>query len=170
MIALKSRNDPCYFFKDLEDKVDFNHLKEKLSNEVVYVRNTKTNTNPRHSISGVVRDETTLFYSPYAPQLWSVLYLNLKHLIDFVLRRGKLEAILENVSPSRLVNRIKEIQSLNGYSFFRDELSKIIDNISKIEKEIVELEGELKVCDEKEKKEIKKKFSQKLKAEMSTKR
>lgn len=159
----QSRSDHRYFFKELEDKVSFNHLKEKVSNEVVYVRNTKTNTNPRHSISGVIRDETSLFYSPYAPQLWSILYLDLNDLMDFVLRREKLEPILENVSPSRLVNRVKEIQALNGYSFFRDELSKISDNISKIEKEILELEGELKNYDEKEEKKIKKKIQSKTK-------
>jgi len=159
----QSRNDSRYFFKELEDKVDFNHLKEKVSNEVVYVRNTKTNTNPQHSISGVIRDETSLFYSPYAPQLWSILYLDLNDLMDFVLRRGKLKPILENVRPSRLVNRVQEIQALNSYTFFRDELSKISDNISKVEKEILELEGELKDYDEKEAKKIKKKIQSKTK-------
>ncbi|MCK4820202.1 hypothetical protein KA005_30845 [bacterium] len=159
----QSRSDHRYFFKELEDKVDFNHLKEKVSNEIVYVRNTKTNTNPQHCISGVIQNDTSLFYSPNASQLWSILYLDLNDLIDFVSRRGKLEPILEKVSPSRLVDRVKEIQALNGYSFLRDELSKISNNISKIEKEILELESELKDYDEKEGKKIKKKIQSKTK-------
>ena len=140
----QSRQDPDYYFKLIEDKVTFKPVNEEIINEVIYIRNTKTNTNPRHSISGVIRDNTSLFYSSHAPQLWSILYLELDKLLNFILQDKKLEPILRNVILSQLVHRVQQIQALKNYTFLRDELAKLDDNIAKIEKELLELEVKLR--------------------------
>lgn len=155
----QARVSDNYVFKDMEDAISFSTPVNKVWQEVVYIRNTKTNTNPRHSVSGVIRNDTKLFFSEYSAQLWSILFLDFKTILDFVVTDDVHKAIHYNISPSQIVLRIQEIQSFEKYVFLRTRVSKLKEKLNKIGDTLVKLSDEMKSADDKSKKKIDKKQS-----------
>jgi len=109
----KIKVSESYYFKDIENLISFDVDKheESISTETVFLIN-KTNSRPAQStFLGVIPDNTELFFSQTAQQIWSVLYLNLDDLLDFI-SAGTLREERISVSPRDLLFRIKDIDNI----------------------------------------------------------
>jgi hypothetical protein len=63
----QSKNSQDYYFKDLENKITFNNLKDSyvLSHEIVYIRNT-TGSTDQNSFSGMIISKDPIFTADYS--------------------------------------------------------------------------------------------------------
>ena len=82
----QSRQDPNYFFLNLEKNITFEDHAQ-ISQELVYLRNMNGSTN-QNSFTGTIKSDIPLFVSPTGKLLWSILDLSIEEVCNFIIRAG----------------------------------------------------------------------------------
>jgi len=97
-----------YYFKGIEDLISFNVDNEQVTEDTAFIINKSDNRPAQSTFIGVIPDDTELFFSDSAPQLWSVLYLNFEELLDFILGSSVCEKMGSSM-PRDLLVRVDEV-------------------------------------------------------------
>lgn len=125
----QAREDEAYYFKDMESLVTFKDDVKVSSSELVYLRNMSGNFD-KTSFTGVMNIKHPLFASDYSTDLWSILDLDLKELIYFILNKTYITSETEEeVNPLVFEEKISSFKDIK-----LDKLDKEIsqENILKI--------------------------------------
>jgi hypothetical protein len=125
----QARKDEEYYFRKLEPLVTFKDDVKVSSSELVYLRNMSGNFD-KTSFIGAMNVKHPLFASDYSIDLWSILDLNLKELIDFILDKTYMTSeIEEEVNPLLFEEKISAFKDIK-----LDKLDKEIsqENVLKI--------------------------------------
>ena len=75
----QARQDPHYFFKEIESKIQFDDYPTHVSNEVAYIRNI-TGSTDQNSYTGMIKVSDPIFSSDYSPKLRGILFLTIFYL------------------------------------------------------------------------------------------
>jgi hypothetical protein len=119
------QNSDYAYFKDIEEKIIFNFAdKQTTENELVMLINKKNSRTGEGKYIGVIKDDTALFFSKNAPKLWSVLYLSIDEIINFI-NKPSLIKQEDSSMPRDILNRIDEIQEMPILQTIEKRLSKI---------------------------------------------
>lgn len=147
------RLDSNYFFKDIEAKTSWRLLEDQMTEELVYLTNKSDDRCAQSIWMGVIPDDCPWFSSDIAPLFWSVLYLDRKGLMDFILSEQpiiKTDIPNNNILPKPLLARVENIsdsKSEHGRPWKSEE--QIIHEKNKLSKSIAE-ENEKAELQEKE--------------------
>lgn len=112
----QARQADDYYFKQLEDKISFVDRITTLSDEIVFLRNLKANTD-RNSFAGMIKASNPIFTSDYSGEFWGVLALDIEQLCDFILHDKLVsdftvdEAI--ELSPTAIMNKFISIGKIS---------------------------------------------------------
>lgn len=82
----QSRQEPNYYFADLEHLISFEDKSLVISNEISYIRNMKGNTD-QNSFTGMIQDSHLTFKSDYSAKFWGILWLEWDELLDFIVNK-----------------------------------------------------------------------------------
>ncbi len=99
-----------YYFADIEKHISF-QLKNTLATdqELMYLTNKSEDRCAQSSFLGVLTDDNPWFFSDGAPLLWSVLFLDIEKLLDFILCDEAFMKLDVDCSPKKLMLRLNEI-------------------------------------------------------------
>ena len=128
----QARESDDYYFRDKEDLIDFQVIQSKSDtwSEKVFITN-KNETRPhQRSYLGVIKDDEKLFFSETAPMLWSILYMSIDEVLDFIIS-DKMSTKRVNSKPDFLLKRIEVIQNFDTLIFTKDivlHIEKAIEN------------------------------------------
>ena len=105
------RESDDYYFKNMEHLITHQNENNQITQEKAFIVN-KSDSRPRQStFLGIIPDNTKLFFSVSAPQLWSVIYLELDDVMDFIKNQKVYEykGNKDNSMPRNLLLRIDDI-------------------------------------------------------------
>jgi hypothetical protein len=132
-----------YYFKNVEDAISFSYDDgRKAFDEKVIVINKSDNRCAQSTYLGVVADDTQLFSSPYSKNLWHVLDLNINEICDYLNQDSINEIAMGDISLNHVLRKVRDIQSLEKLEFKETTLERHKHTITKLEKEISELDIE----------------------------
>lgn len=136
----QSREDPNYYFKDIEEIFDeIKDIQDNprfVSDEVVYLRNIG-DSEDRNSFAGLIKDNVPIFKSTFAGMLWGVLFLSLEDLYSFVLDKNFSVPKVNNIGPLQIVTRISEISETKDIAVKDEEnYNKALEIFEVFKKEI----------------------------------
>jgi hypothetical protein len=103
----QARATDDYFFKDIESLITFEDKSDKVSSEVVYLRNMKGSYD-QNSFCGMIKTSDPLLNADYAAELWSVLALDFSELLAFILT-GDAPVKSVVLNPISIMARFAEI-------------------------------------------------------------
>ena len=127
-----ARNSEDYYFKDIEDLILEPVVTYKHWTENVYIIN-KSEVRPAKSVYlGTIKEDEKLFFSESSSYLWSILYMDLDEIIEFILS-DTMSTKQVSVVPDNLLNRVRSIQDFETLSLIEDEVSIIKDSLQKKE-------------------------------------
>jgi hypothetical protein len=123
----QSKNSQDYYFKDLENKITFNNLKDSyvLSHEIVYIRNT-TGSTDQNSFSGMIISKDPIFTADYSNELWGILNLNFDEICNFIISDNFKVPSEEKFDPLLVVNKFGIINKLKS-SEINETTQKALD-------------------------------------------
>ncbi len=140
------RDSEDYYFKDKEKLIDF-QIKDKESwNENIFIVNKSEKRPPQGSYLGVIKEDEKLFFSDTAPILWSILYLTVDELLDFILSID-MNKNNGDSNPDSLLKRVEELQKIDTFILAKDAViieKKIVnlkERYSKKEQEFKDLDS-----------------------------
>lgn len=104
----QARQDPDYYFKELEAALEDSHIVDNatITNEVVYVRNMSGNTD-QNSFTGIIKAKDLAFVSDFSPLLWGVLWLDLEQVLDLILGEDVATAYDGVLDPMTILERLE---------------------------------------------------------------
>ena len=106
------RKSEDYYFKDIENLITYQNRNNQITKEKTFIINKSDDRPPQSTFLGVIQDDTELFFSASAPQLWSVIYLELNDVLDFI-KNQKVCDRKGSSMPRDLLSRIDEITNTN---------------------------------------------------------
>lgn len=106
----QSRQQPHYFFRELEPIVNFNDYPSHVSNEVVYIRNI-TGSTDQNAYTGMIKVSEPIFTSDYSSELWGILALSIDDLCDFIIEETPTQKTLD-LDPLTITSAFEEINTL----------------------------------------------------------
>lgn len=127
----KSKDD--FYFKDMD--ISFKDIPSKsvVWNEIVYLMNKSNKRPAKDTFFGIISEDEPLFFSEYAPTLWSVLDLSFEEVIDFI-AKPVFDKKKGEVYPSQIVQRLKsDILAMDTFTLSED---LIVREHQKLEKEL----------------------------------
>ncbi|MFV1872589.1 MAG: type I-Fv CRISPR-associated protein Cas5fv [Oleiphilus sp.] len=141
------RESDTYYFRDIEGVVSWSEKNEQARkiNELMYLTNKSDDRCAQSSYLGVLDDDNPWFFSQNSSLLWSVLFLNIEQLVDFINSRKTNNNNLQDCSPKDLISRVNTLtnsKSQPGQVIkTRDKLiNDMLAEISKKEKALAEFE------------------------------
>lgn len=108
----QSRQDDCYFFKAIEDKISFKDSPTVENNEVTYIRNI-TGSTDQNSYTGMIRVTDPVFNSGYSKELWSILAMELDELCNWLEGGNPVDKTIE-LHPLTIIERLEELNKLKA--------------------------------------------------------
>jgi len=105
----QSRSSSDYYFKDMEDSISFEDRCE-ITNEMTYLRNMNGNYD-LSAFAGVVKSNDPAFNSDYSKALWSILFLELDELCDFIID-NKLTEKQFGLDPLSVCNQMEFVTKI----------------------------------------------------------
>ena len=100
-----------YYFRDIENRISHEIRSEQISKETAFIINKSDKRPAQTTFLGVIPDATDLFFSDSAPQLWSIIYLSLNELMDFILSDSAYEKTGSSL-PRDILFRVDEISNV----------------------------------------------------------
>jgi len=148
----KIQNSNSCYFKDIEEKITFAITEKQTSeNELVMLINKSNSRTGEGKYIGVIKDDTALFFSKNAPKLWSVLYLSLNEIIDFINNPNLIETDGSSM-PRDILNRLDEIAEMPALQTIEKRVGKKIFGKQKQKERIKTIDkSDLKTIDKIEK-------------------
>jgi len=83
----QARNQPAYYFADIEPLIRFEDKPEARNNEIVYIRNM-TGSTDQNAFTGAIKTDDVIFSSDYSAEFWGVLALDFTELCDFIINNS----------------------------------------------------------------------------------
>lgn len=125
-----ARTSDNYYFKDMEDSISFKKDDSKIDTweeKVFLVNKTESIKRPsKNTFLGVIKEDEKLFFSETASQLWSVLYMDIEELLDFIIANEmSSQNIGDKTKPDNLLKRIRVIDDYDILVPIEDEIEKI---------------------------------------------
>lgn len=103
----QARATDDYFFKEIEPLITFEDKSDKVSSEVVYLRNMKGSYD-QNSFCGMIKTSDPLLTADYSAELWGVLAMDLPDVLAFIVTgNDSLKKIALN--PLTITARFAEI-------------------------------------------------------------
>lgn len=106
----QARQDPNYYFKAIEDKLQDSDIVDNaiISNEIVYVRNMLGNKD-QNAFTGIIKAKDPAFVSDFSPLLWGVLWLDLAQVMDFILEKQVAVHYNGELDPIVILQRLETL-------------------------------------------------------------
>ncbi len=150
----QARKDGNSYFNKVvpESSVSFNSLSDNRWDETVMIINKKgTRQKPAPGeFMGTVSSDAGLFFSEHAPILWSVLFLGVDALIDFINNDKKLDQQVK-CTPTKILDRISVIDEMGKLETRRSlieskqiQKAKSEDKLKELRTKLADLEDEKK--------------------------
>jgi len=106
----QSRTAENYYFKDIEDVVQFEDKPSVINNEMTFIRNI-TGSTDQNSFTGTVKINDPIFNSNYSKEFWGVLALDLPQLCLFINENSSLNEKIR-CEPLAVIERLEELNKL----------------------------------------------------------
>ncbi|MBH0058573.1 hypothetical protein I6F65_16590 [Pseudoalteromonas sp. SWXJZ94C] len=106
----QSRTAENYYFKDIEDVVQFEDKPSVINNEMTFIRNI-TGSTDQNSFTGTVKINDPIFNSSYSEEFWGVLALDLSQLCKFINDDILIEKKI-TCEPLSVIERLEELHKL----------------------------------------------------------
>lgn len=135
-------SDQQYFF-DLEENISFELNRPFYYEELVMLINKSNDRTSDGKFIGVPKDEVELFFSEIAPNFWSVLYMTVDEVINFI-NNPKLLTATGSSMPRDLLNRIDEIQGFAPLETMEKLVSKELFKQEKQKEKLLKLQSDSK--------------------------
>lgn len=127
----------------MEDEIDFELKKSADYEELVMLINKSNHRVGEGKYIGVPRDDVDLFFSENAPKLWSVLYLGVDEVMNFI-NTPSLITIAGSSMPRDILDRIAGIQELKPLETMEKLLGKEKFKQDKQNERLLKLQNESK--------------------------
>lgn len=115
----QSRQEPNYYFADLEHLISFEDKPLVVSNEIAYIRNIKRSED-KDSFTGMISTTDPIFQSNYSYEFWQVLALDIEQLCDFIINNRRINDfnIVDEImiDPISILNRLTAINKIKAMS------------------------------------------------------
>ena len=97
----QARQRKNYYFKEIEKQLKDSDIVDKssLTSELIYIRNM-SGSDDQNSFTGMVKATDPAFISAFSNELWSILWLDLDSLVQFILNDTHL--LDEEINPNPL--------------------------------------------------------------------
>jgi len=142
----QARESEDYYFKDKEECIDF-QVKDKESwNENIFIVNKSEKRPPQGSYLGVIQENEKLFFSETAPILWSILYLSVDELLNFLLS-NQMNKKSGDSNPDSLLKRVEKLQKIDTFILAKDAVVSIGEKIEKLKERYSKKEQEFNNLD-----------------------
>ena len=105
----QSQSSDSYYFKDFEDYISFIDT-PIISKEIIFIRNM-TGSFDRESYTGVINTNHWLFSSQYSNELWSLVFLEPRFLLDFITNDNSLYSD-NDFDPRIIVERFNNFKPI----------------------------------------------------------
>lgn len=126
----QARQSDDYYFRELEDLIEYIDKPKYISHEVIYLRNIEGVDNQK-GYMGVIKANHPIFQSDYSFEFWNVLSLNIEQLCEFVLHNKSIKDFelkkTLSLDPLSIIVQLKDIESRKPIDYNDD-----IQNVSKI--------------------------------------
>jgi len=137
------RTSDDYYFKDIEKKVSHSISKDKheiYTSETVYLTNKDAGKIGQSIFLGTIPNDCPWFFSDSSVQLWSILYLSLDELLDFILddkaHTSSRVGGRTFVQPRDLLHRIDTIKNMDKIETLSKQLHDIQSQRNKEQKKL----------------------------------
>lgn len=125
-----ARSSDDYYFKEMEHLISYKEDESKIytwEEKVFLVNKTESLKRPsQNTFLGVIKEDEKLFFSETSSQLWSVLYMDIEELLDFIIANEmSSQNIGDKTKPDNLLKRIREIDDYDILVPIEDEIEKI---------------------------------------------
>ena len=106
----QSRRSENYYFKDIENLVEFEDKPKVINQEMTFIRNI-TGSEDQNSFTGLVKVNDPIFNSDYSREFWGVLALDLTQLCQFI---NNDRSVVENINcdPLTIIEKLEELNKL----------------------------------------------------------
>jgi hypothetical protein len=122
----QARQANDYYFRDIEPFIQFTHREKLNYAETAFVVNKSEDRPPQSSFSGVLPDDTPLFFNEYSKNLWCVLDFNINEILGFILEPSINIQPLGKTSPNKHIrSRIEAITGLDPIRTYDSRLTKL---------------------------------------------
>ena len=123
----RSRDD--YYFKSIEDVLQDSDIHDEfiLSQEVVYLRNISGSTD-QNSFTGMIKLSDPWLSVNYAKEFWSVLWMNLEELFQFIQDKNIESEISPILDPLSILQRLEEVKKIKVA--VTDEINQVAEILS----------------------------------------
>ncbi len=122
----QARNGDNYFFKEIENAIEFKDKPMAVNSEMTYIRNVSGSTD-QNSYTGMIKVHDLIFSSDYSAEFWGILALDIEGLCDFIINDTPVKASID-ADPLTLISRLEEIHKM-----------KPIENIERVNTAFLEL-------------------------------
>ncbi|WP_444997737.1 type I-Fv CRISPR-associated protein Cas5fv [Aliikangiella sp. IMCC44359] len=106
----QARNSNDYYFRDLESSISFQDYPNVINHEMTYIRNISGSTD-QNSYTGMIKVNDPIFLSDYSKEFWSVLFLDIEQLYQFVVTKN-LPNVEVFADPLLIIARLEELNKL----------------------------------------------------------
>ena len=132
----QAREQPAYFFKDIEPLVRFEDKVSNINSEITYIRNV-TGSTDQNSYTGMIKVNDPIFSSDYSPEFWGVLALELDELYEFIISETEVTNRIEQ-NPLTIIARLEEINKMKPV----DNVGRAAQAFVKLQKIFADFKGE----------------------------
>lgn len=110
----QARLKPNYYFSEIESILQESDIIDQpiVSHEVVYIRNISGNTNP-NSFTGLIKSDDPWLQAHYANEFWSVLWMNVDELLQFINGENVEPKINPVLEPLQILKQLEGIKKIN---------------------------------------------------------
>lgn len=110
----QARLKPNYYFSEIESILQEIDIVDQpiISHEVVYLRNITGSTH-QNSFTGLIKMDDPWLQANYAKDFWSVLWMNVDELLQFINGENIKPIIKPVLEPLQILQRLEEIKKIN---------------------------------------------------------
>ena len=101
----QARNQPAYYFADIEPLVNFKDKKTVSNNEIMYIRNM-TGSTDQNAFTGAIKNDDVMFSSDYSAEFWGVLALDFTELCNFIIDNSLVIKTIQ-ADPLSIIGRLE---------------------------------------------------------------
>jgi hypothetical protein len=101
----QARNQPPYYFADIEPLIRFEDKPEASNNEIVYIRNM-TGSTDQNAFTGAIKTDDVIFSSDYSAEFWGVLALDFAEVCDFIITESPVTKTIQ-ADPLSIIGRLE---------------------------------------------------------------
>lgn len=110
----QARLKPNYYFSEIESILQEIDIIDQpiISHEVAYIRNISRSTD-QNSFTGLIKMYDPWLQAHYAKEFWSVLWMNVDELLQFINGENAESIIKPILEPLQILQRFEEIKRIN---------------------------------------------------------